>query len=247
MNYFVILAIYLFILVLFIHFGINSKLFTLKNKITSLQYSIIVIVLVSFLLVTILFIEITFSSLHLTTPFAESIKKTINSLVLFVLLFYFVLQSFKHLFETKSFKETMNIINPIDIFQFTQILKANVILVDSTTSDNPYSINENIKKIGELKYKIAEMNDFDLYALNTYLKVVLTKEKLLYNGFVIALFSLIGGYLLNQTTIISNNFGLGFLSSIIGILSIFLYYANILNKNLFLLGTIVEDIIREKE
>ena len=79
-------------------------------------------------------------------------------------------------------------------------------LVD--TNKDGYLSND-LKKIGLLKDKLSKMNNYDLYALSTYLKVVLTKEKF-FNGFTLAFITLVGGYLLNKTTAISGFFGTGF-------------------------------------
>ncbi len=143
--------------------------------------------------------------------------------------------------------ELNQLLNPINLFFPKHTLKHNLMLINLVDTYKNCSLSNDIKRIGLLKDKLSKMNNYDLYALNTYLKVILTKEKLFFNGFTLAFITLVGGYLLNKTAVISGYFGTGFFVVVAIIISLILFYANIVNKNLFLLSIVVEDVIREKE
>ncbi|MCC4310705.1 hypothetical protein [Carnobacterium maltaromaticum] len=79
MNYFVILTIYLFILALFIYFGIKSKFFILKNKVASYKQFLINCALIYiWLTITLAFIEATFDTFEINESLEMSLKESIN-------------------------------------------------------------------------------------------------------------------------------------------------------------------------
>ncbi len=248
MAYLIISAIFLFTTILFSILGIKSKFFILKNKVVSYKQKLINTTLIFiWLIITITFIEGTFDTLEISESFYESLKELLNSFILLISLFYITVQMLKQMNGSGQVDELNHLLNPINLFFPKNALKHNLMLINLVDTNKDGYLSNDLKKIGLLKDKLSKMNNYDLYALSTYLKVVLTKEKLFFNGFTLAFITLVGGYLLNKTTAISGFFGTGFFVVVALIISMILFYANIVNKNLFLLSIVVEDVIREKK
>lgn len=248
MNYFILSAVLLFIPILLIIFGIKSKFFIFENVISStMQFIINFLAIFIFVLFIVMFIQLTFDTLGLKGGFYESINKLFNSLILFVATFFIFVQMLKYLVGSGQLDELNQMLNPLKLFAPLHLLSNNLILIQLVDVNKNQQLENDLKQIGLLKTKINNMNKYDLYALSTYLKVSLTKEKLFFNGFTLAFISLVGGYLINKTDFIKSQFGDGFFWVVVLLTSIFLFCASIVNKNLFLLSIVVEDVIREKE
>lgn len=248
MSYFILVSIFLFTTIIFSILGIKSKFFILKNKVVSYkQFSINSAAILLYFIIILAFIEGTFDTFSMNGIFYDTLKKLLNSFILLVSIFYGFAQMLKQIDGSGQFDELSQLLNPIYLFFPLQMLRNNLMLINLVDINKKVHLNNDIKKIGSLKNKLNRMNNYDLYSLSTYLKVILTKEKLFFNGFTLACFSLIGGYLLNKTTFVINGFGNGFFLVTIILTVIFLFLANVVNKNLFLLSIVVEDVIREKE
>lgn len=248
MNYFFISVILLFIPVVIIIFGIKSKFFIFENKISSVkQFIIYFLSIFIFLFFMVLFIQFTISTFDLTGSFYESINQSLNSILFFIATIFIFVQMLKYLVGSGQFDELNHLLNPLKLFAPLHLLSNNLILIQLLHVNERHKLDDDLKQIGLLKTKINNMNKYDLYALSTYLKVSLTKEKLFFNGFTLAFISLVGGYLLNKTDFIKSQFGDRFFWVVVLLTSIFLFCASIVNKNLFLLSIVTEDVIREKE
>lgn len=248
MAYFILISIFLFTTIIFSILGIKSKFFILKNKVaSSKQFLINCALIFIWLIITLTFIEGTFDTFEINENIEGSLKETINSIILLFATFYATVQMLKQMNGSGQADELNQLLNPMNLFFPKHALKHNLMLINFVDTNKNAPLSNDLKKIGLLKDKLSKMNNYDLYALSTYLKVVLTKEKLFFNGFTLAFITLIGGYFLNKTTVISGFFGIGFFVVVAITISMILFYTNIVNKNLFLLSIVVEDVIREKE